>query len=656
MRFNEQTNTAPIERTVERDRRLGSWLKMKIEDGISKRYWQDETWRAVIRQYEAIPELRTREIPSDNGQFIVEIPVGAAMADSISSTVYDLIWNASPPFTVRGSSGWHKHAAAFQLLADKLLLDDFTNIREAANEVIIDTVQLGTGGYYTVSSRETVKRAAFRELNTGPRVFSVPPEDIVFPGGTFPDIDSMQLIGHRIYYFESELQEAAALNGWDISNFMVTGNVEWVRQRRIEAAKTDVDLQIIGGLYEVFSVHCYYDYDEDGYAEDLHVIWDRTSYECGYVGYAPYDCRPYNISRYQTRPHIFYGIGVLEMARPFQREVTEWHNFKMQNAHLSNARIWAYRLGAVGVGEELKISPNKALGLADPVNDLIEKKMSDNYPTAQQYEAAVIALAEMRIGTPAMGPVQGVQTGKRVPAATAMSVLQQQNRRFTAPFDNIRRALAGAMTQCFMRMREEYLKGGEWKKNTLATMVYMVGPKNASLIEEVFKAASSIDMRDKVIIETTATSQSINRQADKQNAIERMQIMGGFYEKMMGLGQVLLNPQTPPPMKELVTGIAAAAVESVKAYLRGFDDIRDPDVFIPEMFRNLGDDKENATDQQQQPGQPQNSAPDSQNPNGPAGATPPTAGQPSGEEPAVAPTVTGSAELGRGTQDEGVLG
>jgi hypothetical protein len=651
-RFIESTGTDPIQRTRERDVRFGSWLKMKIEDAISKRFWLDQTWRFGIRQYEAIPELRSKELPADNGQYIIEVPVAASMADSIYSTIYDLIWNTTPPIAVRASTGYHNHAAAFQALTDKLLVDDFVNIHGAADEVIADTVQMGTGAYYTVNAREVVKRAAYRELNTGPRVFSVPPEDLVVPGGTFPDTDMLQIIAYRQYYFESELIEAAAQNGWDVSKFMIAGNIDWVRQRRIEAMKSDEDLQYVGGLYETFAVHCYFDYDQDGFAEDLEVIWDRTSFEVADVRYAPYDCRPFSISRYQLRPHVFYGIGVWEMAAPFEREVTEWHNFKMQNAHLSNARIWAYRLGALGIGEELKISPNKTIGLGDPQNDLVEKKMSDNYPTAQQYEAATLALAEMRVGTPAIGTTQGVAAGKRVPAATAMSALQQQNRRFTAPFDNIRRALANCVNQCHMRLREQYLKGGEWRRNTLEYLVYAVGVKNTELIEEIYKTSRSNDMRDKVIIEVTATSQSINRQADKQNAMERMQVMGAYYEKMLAIGQVILNPQAPPELKQLAVGVANGATESVRAFLRTFDDVRDPDVFIPETFRNLKADGGSAGGQQAQPEQPNAGG----GAGGQPGSAPPPEGAPDSASGGVAPTIGGSAELGRGERDEGIDG
>lgn len=661
MRFFADINIEPLTRTVERDRRLGSWIKMKVEDGIAKRYWLDEEWREDIRIYESIPSLRSTDVADDTGQPTIEVPIGASMTDSIASSVYDLIFNTSPIFSVQGSPGYEAHAYAFQLLASKLVEDEFVNFMPAASETIIDTVMLGTGAFYVVNSREVIKKATFQEIKSGPRIYSVPIEDLVVPGGTFPNSNDMQFIAYRNYFFEAELVVAAKQNGWDISNFMVAGNVEWVRQRRIEAARTDVDLQIIGGIYEVFYVHCQYDYDEDGYAEDLEVVWDRTSYEVGNVRYAPYDSRPFVFARYQLRPHIFYGLGVMTMAKPFEREVTEWHNFKMKNAHLSNARVWAYRLGAVGIGEEFKISPNKSIGFGDPKNDLVELKMSDMYPSAQQYEAATIALCEMRVGQPAVNPNQqkGVQAGKRVPAATAATLMQQQNRRFAAPFDNIRRACAETMTQCFMRMRETYEKGGKDRDRLMEYFVYTVGMKNTSLIEDVFKTSKTVDLRDKVLIETTATAQSINRQADRQNALERISVMGQYYDKALQLGQLLFNPQAPPELKKLAIDVSNGATESIRAFLRSFDDVRDPDVFIPQSLRDL----ESASKGQPAGAPaPQDVVANQQQPaatgdnTGGAGNAPPSTGEPTGEGgPAVEP-LSGSAELGGGAKDTGILG
>lgn len=662
MRFYAATNDTPrLRRDTESDRRLGSWLKMKIEDGIAKRFWLDQEWRAALRRYEAIPTLKKTEVPGDEGRGTIQVPLGASMTDSIASSIYDLIFNAQPPLSCRGGPGYDNHAYAFQLLVNKFLQDEFVNLMPAANENIIDTVMLGTGGYYITSTREEIKRSQYIELKLGPRVYCTPPEDIVVPGGTLPDVNDMQFIAYRNYFFESELVDAAAANKWTIEKFMVAGNIDWVRQRRVEAQRGDVDLQIVGGIYELFYCYCQYDYDQDGMAEDLFVVWDRTSYEVGFVDFAPYDCRPFVISRYQQRPHVFYGLGVMSMSEPFETEVTEWHNFKMDNAHLANSRFWGFKLGSVGMSEEFKISPHKAQGFGDPSKDIVGLAMADVYPSAQQYEAATIALCEMRVGTPAANAnnKQGVSAGKRVPAATANAVIQQQNKRFTQPFDNVRFAFAGAATQCLARMRENYLKGGEWKKRTMEYIVYVVGMRYAELIDEVFRTSETVDLRDKILIETTANAASINRQMDRQNAVERIQVLGAYYDKALQIGQMIFNPQTPEPLRKLVMGISNAMNQSIRSFLRSFDDIRDADSFIPETLRMIENMNkkggQNADENNPNDASGGGAAP-GDNPQGQSGNQAPADGMGGSDEAPTVPAATGSAELGRGRSDTGVDG
>ena len=39
MRFIERTEVSTLSRTEERDRKFGSWVKLNVEDAISKRFW-----------------------------------------------------------------------------------------------------------------------------------------------------------------------------------------------------------------------------------------------------------------------------------------------------------------------------------------------------------------------------------------------------------------------------------------------------------------------------------------------------------------------------------------------------------------------------------------------------------------------------------------
>jgi len=582
MRFIENTNINPIKRTRAADERLRSWLNYQITDGLAKRKFLDILMRELMRQYSGITNITDRKGDRSSQPPLIEIPLGATQCDSIVSTVTEIIFNTSPVFTVRASPGYSDHAAAFQLLVDKILLDKFTNIHEAAADVIGDTVQMGTGAYYVPITEERVKRVRGVELSRGPRVFSVACEDLVVPGGASTDINELPFIAHRLFYNDYELAEAARVNNWTVSDFKPTGNVDWVRQRRDAVAHTAESSADLGNLYEIFNIYCYFDYDNDGLAEDLHVIWDRTSQAIGYVGFAPYDSRPYSISRYQHRPYIFYGIGVLEMAFPFQTEVTEWHNFKMKNAHLSNARFWAYRLGAPGVGEKLEISPNNIIGLANPREDLVAIQMADVYQSAQQYEAATLALAERRVGTNELA-APPIAMGRRMPATTAMALLQRENKRFAAPFNNIRAALADVMTQCVMRYREQYRRGGRDRQAVIEYLVSTVGLKNTTLIEEVFQNGTDIDLRDRIIIEITASSATVNREADKQQAIMLVNVLSAYYEKLLATYQLVANPQIPPDLKQLALSVIKSSSRAVEKMLRTFDNVRDPDAYIPKL-------------------------------------------------------------------------
>ena len=604
MRYIQKTETKelkPLKVKPDILNKFSYWTCILLEDALSKRFWQDSQWKIALRQYEGIPS-QTNQKRSYQANLVLEIPLGAKQCDTVVSAMVDLIFQANPPFTVRAPTDMDDTAFAFQLLVNKLVVDKFVNYRNALDELINDTVQMGTGIAMPIFTEEVVKHATFKSIDQGPRCYCVPPEDFVVPGGSYTNVDSMSLMGYRTYYNEAELQELAAQHHWDVSQFKPAANVDWVRQRRMHVAMTDESIDKEIALYEVYVLYGYYDIDGDGIAEDLYYVYDRTSRAIGYVSYAPYDSRPFVIARYQLRPHIFYGLGVMQMSSAFQAEVSEWHTFKSANAMLANTRVFAYRLGATGLGEELVIGPNKSIGLANPKEDLVALQISDIYQSAMQYESQALLLSEERVGTNALGSMP-ISAGKRVPAATAMSMMQQQNRRFAAPFNNIRIAAAELMTGCLLRLQEQYLKGGEARRNCLSLILRAVGGKNTKLIEEMFAMGSdNTDLRDQLTIEVTASSSSVNREADKQSAVQLVTLLGQYYDKLLQLGSVLANPQTPPELKQLATEIAKASSIAIERMVRTFDNVRDPDQLIPKLG---GEPKQNEppTDaSQQQPG------------------------------------------------------
>jgi len=412
-----------------------------------------------------------------------------------------------------------------------------------------------------------------------------------------------------MYLSKGEVQERAQQLDWNTDGILPATNISWVRLRREEAARTSEPITSPGDLYEIHQVYCYFDYDGKGTPQDLLVTFEPSSQRVLKVQYNPYDARPFVISRYQARPHLFYGLGVLEMCRPFEDVDTEWFNFGLANAHLSNSRFMTYKIGT-NIGDNVKLSPNVPLGLADP-NDVVFNQAGEIYPSSREYLAIIETLADRRVGTSqsAGGPAK---LGGRTPATTAMSLLQAQNRRFASPFNNIRMALSDTATQLVMRLKEQFNRGGEDQKAVLDYLVKAIGANHTGKVLELFEENDD-QIRDHVAIEISASSASINREADKQSAIMLMQTLNQYYQQLVQGGMAAANPQTPDPIKKLILTAADKMGDAMERVLRTFDSVRDPEKYIIRTEDVLG----GAATQDNGGGQPQ-----------PAQAVPQAAGGP----------------------------
>jgi hypothetical protein len=297
--------------------------------------------------------------------------------------------------------------------------------------------------------------------------------------------------------------------------------------------------------------------------------------------------RPIEVMRYQLRSHLPYGLGVMEMVQPFQEETTELHNYTMLNVFLANARIWAAKEGAVP--EKLEIMPGSVVKvLGDDVRTgLVELKMSEVYPSAFQAQSAAIGLAERRVGTSGAAGMLA-KGGSRTPGVTALSLLQQVNRRFVPAFDDMREKTAAAVRQALMRYRERLLaKDAAVEDHIRMTM----GVERAQLIEDVL---TTTDFTRWVAVEMTASSAQVNREADRQNTVLVANLMGSYYEKTAALALQAATQPMPPELRQVLLDVAKKGTELMDRTLRTFDNVRDPQTFLLDLTKleatiNAGD-------------------------------------------------------------------
>ncbi len=557
----------------------GQWVGQEIEDALSAQTAQQAEWRESMRLYVGRTEHAVRNIPITNAPNI-EVTIGAIAADAIYAQALDLIFQVSPTVTVRAVGNdleATKDAKALQRFVSWGTANEW-RLREAADAFLLDDIQLGTGVLY-IPWVETVKKTKSAVVTQrGPVILPVAVEDFLVPGGSRGDLQRDRWCGLRSFLTKEELETRAVARGWDIDGVSPCGEVSFVRTMREQFGRTAGQISRKGTLYEIWDLHALYDIDADGQAEDLLLTWDRTSRKILKAGFAGYDHKPFEAARYQIRPHLFYGLSVMEMMREYQRGTTEFACQWLANAMLANSRIWRGSPGKVP--ESLEIWPSKVI-MANK-DDLEMFEMMDVYPSGQMAIALMVSLAERRVGVQGSAMNRPSQVmGSRTPGITALSMLQQMNKRFAPAFDGMRLAMAGAVRQCLYRYQEKLLEGDGLVEGHIRAVL---GDEDGARVVRLLKTPN---FDEAMAVELTASSASVNRESDRQNAVLLFNMLVQYYERMLQLVSIAAQPTTPETVRSVAKQIAEKAAELIDRAVRTFDQVRDPATLIVEIGDEL---------------------------------------------------------------------
>lgn len=552
---------------------LSDYFSWEVEDAFSTRYGVEATWRNCLRMYEARPITPTKDVPIPNAPNI-EVPIGAIAADAIYAEAVDLIFQISPIVSARAvDRKWVEHAKALQRFINFGIENEW-DMRQAVTHTLCDDTQLGTGVYY-IPWMERVKKTLTAQTiqSSGPRIRSLAPEHFLTPGAAPTDLNDARWVSARFFMTPAQLNVLAKYQQWDIEGVKAVAFGNSVRDTRQRYARTRPTGEETRALVEVLEGYLFFDIDDDGIAEDLLVSMDRVSRKIMRVRPNPYDRRrPFESMVYQPRPHLFNGIGLLEMLTAFEESATEIHNQRVLNMLLANCRVWARKEGTGSDTEE--IWPGKNIYCADPKNDVVPLQMADVYTSSIQAETILAQYAERRSGVGDLGQGRSAALGSRTPGITALSAMQSVNKRFTPAFDAIRIATARAIQQCLYRYQERVLAGDV---EVQTRIIRMLGPEDGNRVIEVLR---NEDFDTGVLVELTAGSATANREADRQNAIMLANILGQYYSQLIQLMTLITAPTTPPELRTVGMKVIDAASEVVDRTIRTFDQVRDPEDFI----------------------------------------------------------------------------
>lgn len=553
-------------------------------------------WSKCLRMYRGIADaLKNKKLPLE-GLKNIEVVVGAIASDSIYAQGLDMIYAVSPLLTVkparRGKATLADDSKVLQDLVDELVT--VTEFKTAHDHGWLDTVQLGTSFFYVPWVEESRKTRLGDKgpkiINSRPIIYPVPPEDVLVPGTKGvrnTNIQTMPWFAHRQYYSKIELEENKRLKGWDVPAQLNPSTDDLVTFRRmklgnIQATNTNRSPENPETTYGIWAVYLYYDIDGDGVREDLLLHYDRERRELLFAGWNKYDERPYAKPMiYQLQAHLLWGMGVLEMLESIEEEITTIHNERNTNMILANTRMYTGLPDAAPQDGTIHAWPNRYLASMHP-EGVKALQLADVYPSSAQAEAISMSLAERRVGVNDMSTPRPSQVlGSRTPGITAISMLQQVNRRFTPAFNSNRESSADAIRQALYRIRERLLTGDT---NVEQWLGELLGNDRAGIVIEILRRS---EFTRQFSIELTASSTTANRDVERQNMIMLVNLLSTYYEKALQLVQIASTPGVPPPVVETAQKIASAATELIERTLRTFDSVADPERFLVEMESTL---------------------------------------------------------------------
>lgn len=569
---------ARLERTDARDTKLRQWLQFEIEAAFSARHRLEAVWREARRQYEGIPRIPVRTNPIPNAPNI-EVPLGAIAADTIYNNALDALFTASPLLVVRATNKkWIDHAKSMQEFVNWMAENEI-DLRRAVENSFLDDTQLGTGCIYIPFVEAKRKTDLHRTIQRGPKMISIPPENLILPGTARDDVQEARWAGLRFYYTPVEVRDRARNNpSWDISRSMPVAHVDLVRAQREEFGNVRSGLSV-KELFEFIDIYAYFDYDEDGEDEDLLITWDRSSQSIVSLTFNPYDKRPIEKMVYQQRAHMPYGMGVMEMMAPFQEEATELHNFKILNALIAGAKGYVTETGN-GLDETQEIWPGIVLQVND-INKFKEFSMGEVHASLPTFEESGMRLGEQRVGL--RGELSLLaRGGSRTPATTSLALLQQTNRRFTGPFDQMRLASARAVRQGILRYAERAKMGDRAVQKHLSTVLGLIDAEN------VWTLLRQPNFEESVHITFTATSASVSRETDRQNALLLLNTMDAQHQRIVELVGLAASTDVPQ-LRDVAIKMIEAKNAMFDKLLRTFDLVRDPSLFVADVTPELQD-------------------------------------------------------------------
>lgn len=578
---------------------LVQWLTSELRQAQSDRVPLEEDWIRYQKLYRAKPDPKGRDFPF-KGAANFTVPVAATDIDTTIAGLIGTIFAAPNLWSTEGlRPDWLDFAAR---LEEYLEFAQETELKMYSTVVdwVTELVKLGTGVLKQRYIREQKKVWEWRETQTGntggtpdtiqqmvrrlvanrPDVKRTPLPNFYMPA-TSLGIQEAPWCAERLELSWTQL-EARVRAGIYTNDFLVKIGANFrARQpatefNRYQNAQEALDnfMPSVRDKFEIFEF--WTDYDITGVGEPSSVVCTihlpTNSY--GRADFNPFfhQEKPYSIARFLRQEGRIYGIGLCEMLEQIQDVASAYECQRLDNGTIRNTATFKARRNS-GVKADEPIWPGRIFLVDDPASNMIPMQMGQAANSTLQEEEFILNYGSRRSGVSAW-----TQGGAGSPAisysaaTTTIEMLKQGKLRL----DQTLREIQSALTETGQRvveMLQQYDQGGK--------PYIVMGDKDGSVVQQILSFPLDT-IRLGVAIKVTATNSQLNR----ETKIRTDQIIYGlvfqFYQQMFQAMSVVVSPQTPQPLRDLMSQMIAGGTVLVRRILDAYG-TQDLDLIIPDL-------------------------------------------------------------------------
>ena len=622
---------SPIEgvfASEELEQRVASYLLSEIEDveGNVDRADFAEQWQVWRRHRMARPAQKVKNFPWPNASNVCT-PMTMSNTNAMYSKILGMLNKRKPRIKCTSSNPKYKeHGPVLARMLNKLNDSPFLiNMPKRDQTFVYETVSMGTfpvevawktvewstpgsgteGGEAGAPAGSTTGTGRnVKKVYDGPMPEGFPLEKFLM-WSHFENPDDAPWVAFKYRYTYAQLKQLAVAGFFD---------EERVNELLFKPATEELDgdkaLQDVIGLstqfgedmsaiYDVYKVYVYADVDGKGGLSDVigWFGWENQKFLRLELNVLP--IRPISVLKYLPIPNTLYGMGVGWMSAPTQEEVDSIHNIRIDSMVLSSLQMFAKKKGAqIGNGE--KLFPGKILDVDDPKNDIIPIGFRDVSGSTIPAETMARQYLDRSIGAsePMFGMADSIMksgdtaTGAMFRAQTSSSLLEVI---FESFLDGYRKIYLLEL----MQLVANDLPARDMLMNLVDT------EEDKLLLGEILDLdVTEIPTLFAFDIEITPSTQT--EEAKRNGILMLTQLYSQMEQGLLQSYSLLVNPQTPPQVREMETKVILGKVALMEETLKMFG-VNDTSEYLPyvenlrvlsEMMARVADQKTNVMKQE----------------------------------------------------------